>query len=282
MKIHHLNCGTMRPLGTPEGLVCHVLLLETDTGLVLVDSGLGLHDVAAPGPRFGPSRFFVRPLFDENETAIRQIERLGFDPRDVRDIVLTHFDADHSGGLADFPWARVHLTADEAEAAIHPSGFVEKGRYLPTQRDHDPAFVLHTPGDGEPWHGFTAAKELTDIAPGLVMIALPGHSRGHAAYAVDAGNRWILHAGDAFYHHGQLDGTTHVPRALTAMERLVAHNMTDVRANHERLAELWAAPTTELLLVNAHDPALLHRARQSNATDDAEGVAGGPFNDPTA
>ncbi|MFC9439313.1 MBL fold metallo-hydrolase [Nocardia sp. NPDC057030] len=266
MKIHHLNCGSMRPLGTPDGLVCHVLLLETDTGLALVDSGLGLRDAADPGGRFGPSRFFVRPRFDENEAAIRQIERLGFDPRDVRDIVVTHFDADHTGGIADFPWARIHLTADEAKAALRPRGFVEKGRYLPTQRDHDPQLVEHTPGHGEPWRGFTAAKELTEITPGLVMIALPGHTRGHAAFAVDTGNRWILHAGDAFYHHGQIDRSTHAPRALTAMEHLTAYNRAQVRANHDRLAELWSAPTADLLLVNAHDPALLRRAQQVDAT----------------
>ena len=35
MKVHHLNCGTMRPPGTPA-LVCHVLLVETDNGLVPV------------------------------------------------------------------------------------------------------------------------------------------------------------------------------------------------------------------------------------------------------
>uniref|UniRef100_UPI0035A23D1E MBL fold metallo-hydrolase n=2 Tax=Nocardia lijiangensis TaxID=299618 RepID=UPI0035A23D1E len=269
MKVHHLNCGTMRPPRTPQGLVCHVLLLETDTGLALVDSGLGLRDAADPGARFGPARFYVRPRFDENETAIRQIERLGFDPRDVRNIVLTHFDADHTGGLADFPWARVHLTASEADAALHPRGSIERGRYLPTQRDHHPTLVCHMPGYGEPWHGFPAAEELTDIAPGLVMIGLPGHSRGHAAFAIDTGKRWILHAGDAFYHHGQIDGTGRVPRALTTMERFVAHDMSRVRANHERLAELWTTQARELLLVNAHDPVLLRRAQQIDA--DTEG-----------
>ncbi|MFE3223447.1 MBL fold metallo-hydrolase [Nocardia sp. NPDC059228] len=262
MKVHHLNCGTMHPPCTPAGLVCHVLLLETRTGLVLVDSGLGLRDAADPAARFGPARFYVRPRFDENESAIRQIERLGFDPRDVRDIVLTHFDADHTGGLADLPWARVHLTADEANAARQPAGFAEKARYLPTHRDHHPTLVCHTPGDGDPWNGFAAAEELTEITPGLVMISLPGHTRGHAAIAVDTGERWIFHAGDSFYHHGQLDGLTPVPRALTAMERCVAHDMKAVRANHERLAELWARQSPDLLLINAHDPLLLRRAQQ--------------------
>ena len=267
MKVHHLNCGTMRPPRTPGGLVCHVLLLETDRGLALVDSGLGLRDAADPGARFGPARFYVRPRFDEDEAAVRQVERLGFDPRDVRDIVLTHFDADHVGGLADFPWARIHLTDDEADAALHPRSLVERNRYLVSQRDHGPVYVRHTPGAGEAWRGFAAAEELSGIAPGVVMISLPGHSRGHAAVAVDNGERWIVHAGDAFYHHGQIDGTGHVPRTLTAMERLVAHDMPRVRANRERLAELQAAQASELLLVNAHDPELLRRAQLGVRTD---------------
>ncbi|MET7974382.1 hypothetical protein ABZW44_15180 [Streptomyces mirabilis] len=42
MKVHHLNCGTMRMPTAP--MVCHVLLVETAGGLVLVDSGYGLAD----------------------------------------------------------------------------------------------------------------------------------------------------------------------------------------------------------------------------------------------
>ena len=59
MRLHHLNCGSLRPLGgrlisgtgSPFGtapLVCHCLLVETDEGLVLVDTGFGMQDVAAP------------------------------------------------------------------------------------------------------------------------------------------------------------------------------------------------------------------------------------------
>lgn len=265
MKIHHLNCGTMRPRFVPDGLVCHVLLVETAAGLVLVDSGIGTGYGAAPGSTFGPARHYVRPAYDETETAIRQVAALGFDPRDVRDIVLTHFDADHVGGVADFPWARVHLTADEATAALAPGTLVEKSRYLPANRDPLPRLVRHNPARGEKWRGFAAATDLSDIGEGIVLVSLPGHSRGHAAVAVDAGDRWVLHVGDSFYHPGQLDGHGRAPVALTAMERVIAYDWPRVRDNHARLADLWAAAEPDVLLVNAHDPSLLERARRANA-----------------
>ena len=264
MKVHHLNCGTMRPWHAPDGLVCHVLLVETGNGLVLVDTGLGLKDAADPAKRFGAARFYVRPAFSITEAAVSQLPALGFDPRDVRHVVLTHFDADHTGGLADFPWAQVHLTRDENQAALHPQGLAERGRYLPAHRSHGPRITEHTPDQSEAWRGFPGAKELTEIAPGIVLISLPGHSRGHAAVAVDAGDRWILHTGDSFYHHGQIDGTGHAPRALTAMERLIAADWGKVRGNHQRLAELWQAAEPDLVLVNAHDPTLLRQAQETS------------------
>lgn len=263
MKVHHLNCGSMRPRGAPDGLVCHVLLIETPTGLALVDTGLGLRYGADPGKLFGPSRFFVRPVFDEAEAAIRQVQALGFDPHDVRDIILTHFDADHVGGIGDFPWARVHLTSDEATAALAPRTLTEKARYLPAQRDHHPDLVRHDPAAGDRWRGFAAATELTEIGDGIVLLALPGHSRGHAAVAVEAGDdRWILHVGDSFYHHGQIDGHGKPPIALTGMERVIAYNWPQVRDNHHRLRELWSTADPGLQIVNAHDPNLFEMARK--------------------
>lgn len=106
MRIHHLNCGCMCPIGGPlfDGfsrgptacLVCHCLLVETEQGLVLIDTGFGQRDVKAPLSRLSP--FFMnlnRIQFERKYTALHQVERLGFSASDVRHIVLTHLDFDH-------------------------------------------------------------------------------------------------------------------------------------------------------------------------------------------
>ncbi|MGW4981110.1 hypothetical protein [Streptomyces mirabilis] len=82
--------------------------------------------------------------------------------------------------------------------------------------------IVHTHFDADHIGGFAAARELDAIAPGIVLFSLPGHTRGHACVAVDTRARWLLHSGDAFYHHGTLDGRTRVPAALRAMERMRA------------------------------------------------------------
>lgn len=257
MKVHHLNCGTMNMPTAP--MVCHVLLIETDNGLVLVDSGYGTDDCDDPR-RVGPSRHMIRAVLSHEETVAHQIERLGFKRDDVRHIVITHLDMDHAGGLSDFPAARVHVTSAEALGAIWAPSRREKIRYRSAQWAHNPDIVEHDPR-GEKWRGFAAAKELTDIAPGIALVSLPGHTRGHACVAVDAGHRWVLHAGDAFYHYGTLDGQSPVPRALARMESLFAFDRKAVLANHARLAELYRRKDPDLLIVCAHDPSLLEQAR---------------------
>jgi len=261
MKVHHLNCGTMRPPRTPV-MIAHVLLIETDDRLVLVDTGYGLADIA-DARRVGPLRHLFRPAFDPNETAVRQIERLGLQPRDVRDIVVTHFDLDHIGGLADFPNARVHVTSAEVKGAMVSPSWRERLRYRAVQWAHHPQIVEHDPA-GDPWRGFAAAKELDDVSAGIVLIPMPGHTRGHAGVAVNTGDRWILHCGDAFYDRGTLDGNP-VPAAIRVQEAFSTYNRAQLDDNRGRLAELYTRAGPDLVMICSHDAKLYEAARAGSA-----------------
>ena len=82
----------------------------------------------------------------------------------------------------------------------------------------------HTPRESELWHDFAAAAPLSEVPDGIVLVSQPGQTRGHAAYAIDTRERWLFHVGDAFYHHGQIDGYGGAPLSLTLMERLIVHD----------------------------------------------------------
>jgi glyoxylase-like metal-dependent hydrolase (beta-lactamase superfamily II) len=107
-------------------MCCHCFLIEGDDRLILVDTGLGVEDVNDSRRLGFLFNALTRPRLDIAETALRQVADLGFRPDDVRDIVPTHLDLDHAGGMGDFPGAAVHVFATELRAASNPSGLLER------------------------------------------------------------------------------------------------------------------------------------------------------------
>jgi glyoxylase-like metal-dependent hydrolase (beta-lactamase superfamily II) len=235
-------------------LVCHCLLIETSEGLVLVDTGFGLEDMREPARRLGPVRHVLAPTYDEGETAVRQIEALGLSPDDVRHIVLTHLDLDHAGGISDFPRARVHLMADEQKAALSPSTAEEKRRYRTSQWSHGPQWATYDV-NGEGWKGFDCVRGLEGLPPEILLVPLPGHTRGHAAVAVDSDEGWLLHCGDAYFFRGEVDPVNpHCTPGLKLFQRLAAIDDRRRLANQGRLQELARDHGHEVRLFCAHDP----------------------------
>ena len=267
MQIHHLNCGSMRQIEatsqglTPAHAVNHCMLVETDgEGLVLVETGLGLDDVRRPDDSLGTDWVeMVEPLLDEQETAVRQVARLGYDPGDVRHIILTHLDVDHCGGLPDFPDAQVHVLAAELEAAVSQA---PSSRYRPAHWAHGPKWVTYTTDAGDDWFGFTSLQP-EGLSPHIRLVPLGGHTAGHTGVAVHDGDRWLLHCGDAYYYHRELSDDPE-PHPLMDLVQTSAEVHRDLRLGTQaRLRELLRRHGDQVCLFSAHDPWELDHHRRS-------------------
>ncbi|MGZ5310436.1 MAG: MBL fold metallo-hydrolase [Solirubrobacterales bacterium] len=268
-RVHHLNCGSMCPRGArilegrggwlePSLVLAHCLLIETGRGLVLVDTGFGTGDVTDPRRLGQPFRALVRPVLEEGETALRQVQALGFAPADVTDIVVTHLDLDHAGGLGDFPRARVHVFAPELKGALHPS-LRERSRYVPAQWAHGPDWREHE-HDGDRWLGFESVRLLPELDTEIALVPLTGHTRGHSGVAVQGEGGWLLHCGDAYFHHSEMETPPSCPRAWRAFQQFTGFDGAARDRNQERLRELARDHGDEVRLVCSHDAAQLDAA----------------------
>lgn len=262
-RIHHLNCGTMCPRGARmlagEGgwlaearLIAHCLLVESGGSLTLVDTGFGMGEAEDPGRLGQPFRALVKPRCDAAETALNQIRGLGLDPADVRDIVVTHLDPDHAGGLGDFPQARVHVFAPELAAARQPP-LRDRLRYVPAQWAHGPNWVEQRV-DGDDWLGFESVRLLPELDAEVALVPLAGHSAGHSGVAIGGEAGWLLHCGDAFFHHGQVETPPSCPPGLRLFQALNAHDGKARGRNTERLRLLAQEHGDRVSLICSHDP----------------------------
>lgn len=264
MRIHHLNCISSCPLGgklmdgSSRGLrgrlSCHCVLVETPTQLVLIDTGFGLRDVASPRTRL--SRLFLallRPELRAEMTAVRQIARLGFDPADVRHVVLTHLDFDHAGGLDDFPNAAVHMLARERDAAKAQRTALDRMRYRPQQWSTERNWHVYRAGEGEPWLGFDCVRGLEGVDGEVLLVPLIGHTLGHAGIAVRGERGWLLHTGDAYFHHREMGVRPRCTPGLRFYQWMMEKNRRARLWNQQRLRDLRRRRGGEITVFCAHD-----------------------------
>jgi glyoxylase-like metal-dependent hydrolase (beta-lactamase superfamily II) len=110
------------------------------------------------------------------------------------------------------------------------------------------------------WFGFKGVRALGDREPDVLM-PLPGHTSGHCGIAVRSGEKWLLHAGDAYFFHGQVQTPPRVPLVLGLFQRRADMDRTMRLENQERLRTLKAKHGDQVTIFNSHDPVDYERCR---------------------
>ncbi len=261
--------ASLFPSVFPPSVVCHCLLIETGSRLVLVDTGIGLCDIEKPS-RLGTTRFTLKPVFDRNETAHAQVRALGYSPSDVTDVIATHLDLDHAGGIQDFPQALVHVSRAELAKAKNPRALFERSRYRPAQLAGGIRWNEFDLSVGESWQGFARVQEIAGLPSELLLVSLPGHTVGHtgvatqsraiseASHATDE-SAWLLHAGDSYYHHNEIADETRVPLGLRAFQKIVHTDFATAKRTQSALKTLQQQGLT---IFSSHDPLELRRLQR--------------------
>ena len=196
MKVHHLNCVKIEsPFGPAIG---HCILIENNKSLTLIDAGIGMAETKEPEKNLGKELVKITGFqFNENLTAIRQIEQLGLNPDKVINIICSHLDPDHIGGTIDFPNAKLHVSKEEYDSFKNGNE-----RYLNHQLSHNPDMQKYEKDDSD-WFGLPARK--LDLDFETYLIPLFGHTLGHCGVAFKKNEKWTFYVGDAYYYRAEIN-----------------------------------------------------------------------------
>jgi glyoxylase-like metal-dependent hydrolase (beta-lactamase superfamily II) len=188
-----------------------------DGPVTLVDAGIGPAGSLAADWAPVPGR-----LPDELAAA-------GIDPADVSAIVLTHLHNDHMGWAVprDSPFTEARVVVQQADLDLYAAKRTEAGQYdllIEPLREQERLQIL----DGD-----------ADLAPGIRVIATPGHTPGHQSVLATDGDDSVLVTGDLLVHaiqllHPDVAYASDLDPALARKSR--RHALTEAAARGSRLA----------------------------------------------
>ena len=221
---------------TPMPIDFFLWVIRNDARTIVVDTGFGLEE----------ARQRDRQLL---QTPQQALARVGVEPATVKDVVITHLHYDHAGTMPDFSSARFHLQCSEMAFATGPAMLDAHERWA-FSADHvcDMVRLVH---DGRvEFH-----DEDADIAPGITLHRMPGHTAGLQVVRVPTRRGTVLLASDAshFYENFMCRSPFPIyfsePDTLESYARLeqLADSVDHIIPGHDPLVrELYAPPASEL------------------------------------
>jgi glyoxylase-like metal-dependent hydrolase (beta-lactamase superfamily II) len=170
-------------LKLPLETSANAFLVNTGNKLVLIDTGAG--------SLFGPTLGKLQA----------SLKAAGYKPEQVDEIYITHFHADHVGGLASkagkvaFPNATLRAAKQEADQWLSEANMNKApadGKY-----DYQAAMAMVNPyAKAGKFKSFEGDVELV---PGIHAHAAHGHTPGHTTYEIESRGQKLLLIGDLIH-----------------------------------------------------------------------------------
>jgi glyoxylase-like metal-dependent hydrolase (beta-lactamase superfamily II) len=207
----------------PMPVSYYIWIIRNRFRTVVVDSGIS--------PRASVERGRTLDL-----DPIDTLSRLGVDPEEVADVVITHLHYDHASNIHRFGKARLHI--QEAEVAyVTGSCMCEPFLRAPFDVEDVLTLMRRLYADRVVFHNGDASP-----FPGISVHVLPGHSPGIQAVRVETPRGPVLLASDVSHFFTNF------------LQRRPFRVTVDVVATHRSYRELMKIAGSVDRIIPGHDP----------------------------